>query len=139
MFKNKTLRLMGVILTLLTASCGTRYQAADESVLSNIGLTNTLGYKDYQIDSQTFSISFIGNGFTNPSSVFNYTLTRAAEVASKNGFPYFVVISQRDRTEIFADSNGVIHKSPGLTIHIQGKHENCSIETYEAKQILQNK
>jgi hypothetical protein len=72
----------------LLAGCSTPYQ--DMGLLGGVAAT--------QIDSTTARISARGNGFTDPATIQNYVLLKAAEVTRANGFDVFVVVNSADAT-----------------------------------------
>lgn len=65
------------------------------------------GFTDQQIDSNTFRVSFRGNGFTSTDTVQTYLMRRCAEVTTNAGFDYFIIVS---------GSNGV---STSYTVNTQ--------------------
>jgi hypothetical protein len=67
---------------LLLCSCATPYQPH--------GFLG--GYKDTQLDSNTFRVSFHGNDETARETVLNYLLYRCAEVTLKNDSDFFVIV-----------------------------------------------
>ena len=73
--------LIGVALVTL-AGCATTYQSQ--------GFTG--GYKDSQIDSNTFLVEFRGNGYTSPQAVNTYLLYRCAELTATAGYDYFILL-----------------------------------------------
>ena len=70
-------------LTLLLAACSTPY--------GKYGISG--GYRDSQIDENTFSISVETNGFTDQETTSMYALYRAAELTVENGCDYFGIIT----------------------------------------------
>jgi hypothetical protein len=82
---------------LLTGACATAY--------GPVGLRG--GYTDLQIDSNTFRVEFVGNGFTPRSTVENYLLYRCAELTARAGFDYFILLgSESDSTESYVTTPG---------------------------------
>lgn len=71
------------LLSALLASCATPFQP--------VGLRG--GYSDFQLNKNTFKVSFRGNGFTSLGRVQNLLLYRAAQIAKQNGYRYFVVLT----------------------------------------------
>lgn len=67
---------------LLCAACSTPYQAS--------GWTG--GYQDERLDPNTWRVSFLGNANRDAAFVMNSAMYRAAEIAKREGYPYFQVI-----------------------------------------------
>ncbi len=53
------------------------------------------GYTETQIESNRWQVSFSGNTLTDLKTVQNYLLYRSAELASENGYDYFVVVDRK--------------------------------------------
>lgn len=69
-----------LILGALLSGCATSYQR---------GLSR--GYTETQLGENIFQVSFRGNGYTRGDRAADFALLRSAEVATANGFRYFVV------------------------------------------------
>jgi hypothetical protein len=54
------------------------------------------GYSDTQLGENIFQISFRGNGYTSAERAADLALLRSAEIAAEHGYPFFVVISERE-------------------------------------------
>lgn len=76
--------------------CSTPYQ--------EMGLTG--GVSATQIDATTFRISGRGNGFTDPSTIQNYILLKAADVTLAAGYDVFVIGGEQDVTRTGSMSFG---------------------------------
>ena len=74
--------------TVSITSCATPYQP--------YGITG--GYKETPLAPDVVRITVEGNGYTSRDRVQDYALLRAAEMALQSGFPYFVVINERNDT-----------------------------------------
>jgi hypothetical protein len=62
---------------------------------------NTLirgGYKETQISTDVYQITFEGNWFTTKKKAIRYALIRAAEVAQMNQNEYFIVLDKIDES-----------------------------------------
>ena len=78
----KTISYVGfVCLTLLVAGCATGYGKKSWR----------FGYSSYQIDQNTFVVSFDANAYTPQPKLQTYVLLRCAEVTSESGFDYFII------------------------------------------------
>ena len=83
MTKLLSLILLGAFLS----GCATEYQRQGFSG----------GYSETQLGENIFQVSFRGNGYTRGERASDFALLRSAEVASENGFRYFIVVeSGRD-------------------------------------------
>ncbi len=91
-------------LTVLCSCATTAYQPYE----AGIG-----GYKDSQLDNNTFRVSFGGNGRTSEETVFNYLMYRCAELTLKNDCDFFVLIDVSSKVHRRSSTN-----RPGLTIHM---------------------
>jgi len=69
--------------SIILSSCATPYQPE--------GLTG--GYKDFEINKNTYQVLFRGNGWTSASVVRRYVLRRAAELTLQNHYKYFLVLN----------------------------------------------
>jgi hypothetical protein len=79
--------LCGLGILMALAACTTSptpYQAA----------TGTLGYRDQQLESNRYRVSFAGNSATPRDKVQDYALYRAAELTIASGNDYFKVASR---------------------------------------------
>lgn len=52
------------------------------------------GYEDKPVSGERHFVAFYGNGFTSREAVMKYWLYRCAEVTSKAGFDYFVLVAK---------------------------------------------
>jgi len=85
-------RLLGAALLLLglvaCASSPTPYQAA----------SNGFGYREQQLESNRYRVSFAGNSATSLDTVQDYALYRAAELTVATGHDYFRVVNRSTDT-----------------------------------------
>jgi hypothetical protein len=79
----------GVMLCLLLAGCGTKYQ--------EMGFTG--GVAAEQITKDTYRIVARGNGNTRSTTIQDYALLKAAETTKAAGATHFVIISAADATK----------------------------------------
>jgi hypothetical protein len=99
-------RLGGIAVLLALAACAspTPYRAAIDD----------LGYRDQQIESNRYRVSFAGNSATPLDRVRDYALYRAAELTVANGDDYFKVASRS------TDSRGGAGGGPSVGVGIGG-------------------
>lgn len=64
----------------LICSCATHY--------NSLGFRG--GYSDLKIDSDTYEVEFVGNGYTSQNLIERYFLFRCSEITIENGKRYFV-------------------------------------------------
>lgn len=91
----KALRTVAIPFTLILASCGTSYHSA--------GLGG--GYSEIVTSTDSFLVTFKGNGYTSDEKVLKYALQRASELTLQNGYRYFAVLSSMDQTRFAGHSN----------------------------------
>jgi hypothetical protein len=80
--------LLSLCSIIFITSCATPYQP--------YGITG--GYKETPLAPDVVRISVEGNGYTSRDRVQDFALLRAAEIALQSGYPYFVVINERNDT-----------------------------------------
>ncbi|MGA2976521.1 MAG: hypothetical protein ABSF77_14530 [Spirochaetia bacterium] len=84
---------MALFASLVLVSCATTYQPA--------GYTG--GYRDFHASNEQYFVYFEANGYTDAQTAYQFFLTRAAEIALNNGYPYFYILQSQDisRTETY--------------------------------------
>jgi hypothetical protein len=100
-------RLCAFVILLGIAACAsapTPYRAA----------TDGLGYRDQQIETNRYRVSFAGNSATPLNTVQDYALYRAAELTVANGYDYFEVASRS------TDSGGGAVGGPSIGLGVGG-------------------
>lgn len=85
----KKLLFAGLALLMVGCTVPTTYHAKD---------FQGEGYGDYRLSVDRFTVTFRGNGHTNPEDVKQFALRRASEVATNYGYRYFTVEKERDLT-----------------------------------------
>ncbi len=88
MGKHQTIAL--TLAALLVSSCATTY-APDGA---------TGGYTDRKLGKDAYSVGFSGNGYTSSDEAYTFFLTRAAELALKNGYSSFYVLDVQNATSL---------------------------------------
>jgi hypothetical protein len=73
--------------------------AAEPPYFGPAGPDHPTGYTDQQIDQNRFRVSYQGNSQTPRTTVENFLLLRAAQVALKAGFPYFEFDTRDTKTK----------------------------------------
>ena len=69
-------------LILLLGGCATNYQSQ--------GMFG--GFSETQLDTNVFTVTFKGNGYTGRDKANDFALLRSAELALEHGFKYFVIV-----------------------------------------------
>ena len=77
-----------VLVAFFAASCMTPY----------VPMGGMGGYEQTQLDGNTFSIRFHGNGFTSRELVRKYAKRRAAEIGKQLGYRYVIFLGEEDRS-----------------------------------------
>ncbi len=57
------------------------------------------GYSEIITSSDSYIVTFRGNGYTSSEKVMKYSLRRASELTLQNGYKYFAVVSSTDQTK----------------------------------------
>jgi len=99
-------QLCGLVILVGLAACTspTPYRAA----------TGDTGYRDQQIETNRFRVSFAGNSATPLNRVQDYALYRAAELTVANGYDYFKVASRS------TDTRGGAVGGPSIGVGVGG-------------------
>jgi hypothetical protein len=74
------------IVSLLIAGCSTAYHST--------GLTG--GFKDMQLATNVWRISFQGNAYTSAERAWDFAMLRACELTQQNGYPRFAVATENN-------------------------------------------
>ncbi|MEZ7955652.1 MAG: hypothetical protein QMC23_03475 [Rubritalea sp.] len=86
------------ITTLLAAfiftSCATSYDTKKSFWTGNTGFSET------QLGSNVWQIDFTGNTHTNRDTTKKYTLKKAAQIAIREGYPYFIVAEGQTNRDV---------------------------------------
>ncbi len=85
-----------IVLALVLSGCATGYQPD--------GYTG--GFSEVQFDENVFEIRFSGNAMVGANTARDYAMLRAAEVTLENGYEYFVVLGEEDRTAVSTHTSG---------------------------------
>lgn len=57
------------------------------------------GFTDVQLDTDTYRVSFNGNGYTSPERAQELMLLRMADITLSHGHSYFVILDSNGRVE----------------------------------------
>ncbi len=123
------------VLGLLQACSATTYQRSIE--------VGDNGYSDTQLAKNMFKVYFAGNFVTDKEQVIDYVLLRSADLATKHGFKYFVVVNNKNAATanesaiqigVIDDSQDISGMSPRLSTTIICYKEKPNKEfVYDAK------
>jgi hypothetical protein len=78
-----------LICGIIFGGCATAYQKQGP----------TGGYSSYHLAENIFKVTFKGNGFTDKDRASDFALLRSAEVALENGYPFFVIVDERQHSK----------------------------------------
>lgn len=93
--KFKTLKNLAVVVTtIVISSCATPYDT-EKSIW-----TGNRGFSETQLGSTVWQIDFTGNNYTNRDTTKKFTLKKAAQIALREGYPYFVVVDGETNRDI---------------------------------------
>lgn len=101
------------------ASCATPYQSS--------GVRG--GFKERQVDSNTFRVEFQGNGYTERITVNRYLLRRCAELTLRNGYEFFVVVGQ----DLISEADGI--SIPGQNVTSVDNSGNVRQTQYQSQYV----
>ena len=79
-----------LVVASLLASCATGY--GQKSLFSG-------GFENTQLGPDIFRVSFSGNDSTSMARTKDFALLRSAELALENGYPYFIVVDEKEWVE----------------------------------------
>jgi hypothetical protein len=130
---NKFIILVPV--SLILTCCATPYKRYSDGFFSS-----KIGFSDYQIAQNVFSVSFRAGWFSDQSQVSTFVLKRAAEITRQHNFQYFTVNHTSDQTQLIKhvslDSDGrlstEIYKYPAITLHIKCYNDSPPKDAYDA-------
>ena len=82
--------------------------AAEPPYYGPVGPDHATGYTDQQIDQNRYRVSYQGNSQTPRTTVENFLLLRAAQVAIQAGYPYFAFDTRdtKSKTTYFSTFTG---------------------------------
>lgn len=83
------LRVLFVAVMMALSACATAYSSHDF-----FG-----GFSSFQIDQNSWRVNFSGNAYTSAEKAIDYNLLRCAEITLENGYAYFVVVGESQRTD----------------------------------------
>ncbi len=92
--------LIAVFLALITVGCATKYDTEKSF------WTGGTGFSETQLGPDLWQIDFTGNTFTDRDTTRKYVLRKAAEIADKHGYPYFVVLDRDTAKDIEGYTGG---------------------------------
>lgn len=100
------------------------------------------GYSESQVNRDMFEVTFNANGYTSESAVYNYVKRRCAELTLEQGYTHYVILAQRESTEVNATTNALsgqtsIYEKPSNRVTIKLlKDPNPEMIAYDAAMIL---
>lgn len=106
-----------LMLVSLLTSCATPYQPE--------GLRG--GYSDVSVGSNKYLVSFRGNGYTGPTTVYQYALQRAKELCNEKGFTDFQILDKESVSQDYQYNGGT---SCSGNVYGNSYTANCHSNTY---------
>jgi hypothetical protein len=89
MMRNLGTKLFVVLICAIATGCSTSYQ--------KMGFTG--GVEELQLSENAWRVTGSGNGFTSREKVANFVLLRSADLATQNGYKYFIFVDQQQWNE----------------------------------------
>ena len=116
----KIIVMLSVVLFL--GGCATAYQS--------LGFTG--GFSETQLDTNVFTVTFKGNGYTGRDKANDFALLRSAELALENGFKYFVIVDaqQYSKNSTYATPTTATTRINANTYGRYGNNTTYNAETY---------
>jgi len=95
------------------------------------------GYTETQLGENIFQVSFRGNGYTRGERATNFALLRSAEVATANGFRYFIVAESGKDSLLSAYTTPTQSYTTGIT-HSYGNstYGSATTNTYGGRTFI---
>lgn len=91
--------MLSVASVVLVSSCATSYDTEKSFWTGNTGFSET------QLGSNVWQIDFTGNNFTNRDTTKKFSLKKAAEIAVREGYPYFVIVDGETNRDVTGSSH----------------------------------
>jgi hypothetical protein len=126
-----TLKITVLAMIFVLLGCATKYQPAGVR----------FGYRDIQVDKNTYRVTFEANTVTDSMVTSEYLLYRCAELTLEKGFGYFVVIRSEDLSTTIGSCLAGPEKYPSYakTIRIfKGKKTEGERNMYDARIIVES-
>ncbi len=83
----KNIVILSIMLSLV--GCATAYQPEGFSG----------GFSETQINTNAFTVTFMGNGYTGRTKSNDFALLRSAEVSLEHGFKYFIIVDAKQYSQ----------------------------------------
>ena len=111
--------LVSLLLTsILVSGCATKYDVEKSYWTGGIGFSQT------QLANDIWQIDFTGNAYTNEETRKKYILKKAAQIAIKDNYSYFKVLSELEK-----DLKGVNIAKGNASIMGSGRSNQSNINT----------
>jgi hypothetical protein len=93
-------KLAAVLTAVVVSSCSTPYDTEKSFWTGNMGFSET------QLGSDIWQIDFTGNTYTNRATTKKFTLKKAAKIALREGYPYFVIVEGETNRDVTGSNYG---------------------------------
>jgi hypothetical protein len=120
--KNK---LLALTLIAIISGCATPYDTKKS------GWTGNMGFSETQLGQDIWQIDFTGNTWTDRDTTKKYALRKAAEIALREGYPYF----KSAESQTSSDTTGSSHSN----IFAGQTYNDSKTSTNMTVQLLKNK
>ncbi|MDB6061541.1 MAG: hypothetical protein JWM78_1644 [Verrucomicrobiaceae bacterium] len=92
--------LFTVLLITLLAACATPYDTKKS------GWTGGMGFSETQLGPDLWQVDFTGNNYTDRDTTKKYVLKKAAEIALREGYPYFKTVEAQTAKDTVGATGG---------------------------------
>jgi len=107
-----------LLISIMVAGCATKFDVEKSYWTGGIGFSHT------QLENDIWQIDFTGNAHTNEETRKKYILKKAAQIAIKENFSFFKVLSELDK-----DLKGVNIARGNASIMGSGRSNQSNIKT----------
>jgi hypothetical protein len=113
---NPMRKLAIVVMVFLLAGCAAETYGPKDSLFRSMAQS---GYKDKQIDKETWEVEYSGANY-NYKFVYNWAVRRSAEIAKREGFPYFSVTKIGDQQAPVYSGDKYVGAMVYITLRMRG-------------------
>ena len=121
---------LAIFLVTLLVGCATPYDTQKSGWNAGMGFTTT------QINSDIWQIDFTGNDFTDRDTTKRFVLRKAAEIATRDGYPYFRIIdgqTDKDITGVSSNSTWAANSLNSQTYATSKTTTNMTVQMLKTK------
>ena len=135
--------LIALSLCTMLAACATPYDQKKSA------WTGGMGFSETQLAPDVWQVDFTGNTYTDRDTTKKFVLRKAAEIATREGYPYFVQVeAQTSKDTVGATSAGYLsgfgggqtyadsHTGTNMTVHLLKSKEGQNGVVYDSTFLL---